>query len=42
MVLFASNRDGEFEIYLMDKNGNRVHRVTLSLGTNVQPSAGEQ
>ncbi|SNZ00956.1 TolB family protein [Flagellimonas pacifica] len=37
-ILFESNRDGNWEIYLMDKNGENVQRLTKSTSDNRRPS----
>lgn len=39
-VLFASSRSGDYELYAMGADGSSVRQVTVSLGVNVQPSAG--
>ena len=37
-ILFESNRDGNWEIYLMDKNGKNVQRLTTTTAENRRPS----
>jgi Tol biopolymer transport system component len=36
-IVFASNRDGDFELYVMGSNGSRVRRLTFSPGDDVRP-----
>ncbi len=36
-IAFASNRDGNYEIYLMDSNGGSLNRLTNNVATDSQP-----
>jgi TolB protein len=37
-LVFSSNRDGLFELYLMNSDGLVQSRLTISEGDNTQPS----
>jgi VCBS repeat-containing protein len=41
-IAFASNRDGNFEIYVMNSDGTNQTRLTNNLASDVQPSFGAQ
>ena len=42
MLAFTSNRDGNFNIYLMDSSGGRPRRATLNAGIDNFPSFSPQ
>jgi Tol biopolymer transport system component/DNA-binding winged helix-turn-helix (wHTH) protein len=37
-IVFSSNRDGKYEIYLMDADGSNVRRLTNNLADDVNPN----
>ncbi len=37
-IAFTSNRDGNFELYVMDSDGAAVRRLTNLRGTDSEPS----
>ena len=39
-IAFASNRDGDFEIYVMDADGNNPRRLTKNFGNAWDPPRG--
>jgi TolB protein len=40
MIAFVSNRDGNYEIYVMNSNGRDLRRVTTTPGDDEHPSWG--
>ena len=40
-IVFTSDRTGEYQIYMVDRNGRREIRVTSGSGDKIQPAWGE-